>query len=323
MRFSTAIGFVTIAFAQFACASSRHPEAWSEPVRTAGVGQASMLHIPVRENGVIGTLIVPDTTRAYPGVLRVGGGEGGISVGDAETIASEGYAVLAIAYFGMEGLPADLEEVPLEYFGRAIEWMKRSPNVDSSRLAVIGISRGSSLALLLPTIYHEFAAVVAIAPSHVVWQSHYLDWDRYAEKSSHTWRGAALPYVPYDFSNEAAMVGCNAETAACAGMYSHSLKHFARLEDAVIPVEKIKAPILLLSGEADSMWPSSEMSDLVIQRLDERGFPYEHRHIAYENAGHCGINRCYDTMPLAGDSAAVAGIRRELFEFLDRVLRVR
>ena len=83
-----------------------------------------MVHIPVRENGVKGTLVAPDMAGSYPGVLRIGGAEGGISVGDAEVIASEGYAVFAIAYSGMEGLPTDLEEVTLKYFGKAIAWMQ-------------------------------------------------------------------------------------------------------------------------------------------------------------------------------------------------------
>lgn len=292
-----------------------------ERSKPSEVAKARPVHIAVRENGVIGTLIVPDTKRAYPGVLRIGGGEGGISVTDAETIASQGYAVLALAYFGMEGLPRELEEVPLEYFGKAIAWMKRSPRVQSSELAIIGISRGSTLALLLPTIYPDFGAVVAIAPTHVMWHATYLNWDNFAEKSSHSWRGKPLPFVPYDFSNEAAMVGCDGETAACAKMYEHSLKQHEKVRDAAIPVENIRSPVLLLSGEADSMWPSSKMSELVIRRLKEKNFPYEHRHIAYENAGHCGINRCYDHVPLEGDKAAVEDMRRQLFQFLDRHLR--
>ncbi len=316
MRIVTAC--MAIVFVLSGCASTRQ-DLSREVATDAAVAKASLVHIPIRENGVIGTLVLPDKTRKYPGILRIGGAEGGISVGDAETIASEGYAVLAVAYFGLEGLPVDLEEIPLEYFGKAILWMKGSPNVDSSRLAVVGISRGSTLALLLPTIYDDFAAVVALAPSHVTWQSNYLDWDRYAERSSFTWRGKAMPYVPYDFSNEAAMVGCD-ETAACAKMYEHSLKQLNRVRDALIPVEQIRAPVLLLSGKSDSMWPSSAMGDLIMQRLEQAKHPFEHRHFAYENAGHCGINRCYDHVPLGGDQAATEDMRRQLFQFLGRHL---
>lgn len=34
-----------------------------------------LLHLPVRVNGLVGTLVVPDTSQAYPGVLRLGGGK--------------------------------------------------------------------------------------------------------------------------------------------------------------------------------------------------------------------------------------------------------
>lgn len=278
--------------------------------------KASLVHIPVRENGVIGILVAPDRTRPYPGVLRIGGAEGGISVVDADAIASEGFAVLALGYFGMEGLPADLEEVPLEYFGKAIAWMKNSPSVGSTRLGIVGISRGSTLALLLPTLYDDFDAVVAIAPSHVIWQSSYLDWDRYADRSSFTWRGKPFPYVPYDFSNAAAMVGCD-ETAACAKMYEYSLKQTDRVQKALIPVELIHAPILLLSGKKDSLWPSSAMGNLIMQRLDQAKPPYKHQHVAYESAGHCGLIRCYDHVSLDGDTAATEDMRRQLIQFLN------
>lgn len=318
------VSFIAIMFVLSGCASAQQgtSDAKSKATKELEGTKASPVHIPVRENGVIGILVVPDQTRPYPGVLRIGGAEGGISVVDADAIASEGYAVLALAYFGMEGLPADLEEVPLEYFGKAIAWMKNSPSVDSPRLGIVGISRGSTLALLLPTIYDDFDAVVALAPTHVTWQSTYLDWDRYADRSSFTWRGNAFPYVPYDFSNAAAMVGCD-ETAACAKMYEQSLKQVDRVQEALIPVELIHAPVLLLSGKKDSLWPSSAMGDLIMQRLDQAKHPYEHRHITYEDAGHCGLIRCYDHVSLDGDTAATEDMRRQLIQFLDRHLVVR
>lgn len=313
-----AVSFVALLSMFSGCTTASFREATSADQSTASArpGGDGIFRIPVRENGLVGALVVPDTGRKYPGVLRIGGAEGGIQLPDAETIASEGYAVFAVAYFGMEGLPADLEEIPLEYFGKAVEWMKRDSRIDSKRLGVVGVSRGSTLALLLPTIYDEFDAVVAIAPSHVVWQSTYLDWGRYAERSSFTYHGKALPFVPYDFSNELANESCNGETAACRLMYEQSLTQTSRVDEARIPVEKIHAPVLLLSGKADSMWPSSVMGDLVVQRLAEANHPFEFRHVAYDGAGHCSINRCYDSVASDGDRNVVQAMRRELFLFL-------
>ncbi len=207
------IRLVAVALTLSSCVTAPVPGTTSvdHAVESAGLVGGDILRIPVRENGLVGTLVVPDTNHRYPAVLRIGGAEGGVQLSDAETIASEGYAVFVAAYFGMEGLPADLEEVPLEYFGRAIEWIKGSPRADGGKLGIVGISRGSTLALLLPTIYDDFDAVVAIAPSHVIWQSSYLDWGHYAVRSSFSYRGKALPFVPYDFSNETANAACNAE----------------------------------------------------------------------------------------------------------------
>ncbi len=286
---------------------------------SAKPASAGLVQIPVNDNGLVGVLIKPDAARAYPGVLRLGGAEGGLRTADAEAIASHGYAVLALAYFGADGVPNDLEEVPLEYFGKAVAWMKTSRHIDPKRLAVVGVSRGSTLALLLPTIYDDFDAVVAIAPSHVVWQSTYMDWKRYAVRSSLSYRGKAVPFVPYDFSDKAASAGCNAD-GACAAMYDHSLKQVERVKESLIPVERIGAPVLLLSGRADTMWSSTKMSELVLQRLAEAKHPYESRHIAYENAGHCAITGCFGGGTADGNERARTDIRRQITEFLGRHL---
>ncbi len=302
------------------CATTAHVDKTSAD-QEVGPSNSGLRHIAVRANGLVGILVVPDTIRPYPGVLRLGGAEGGVNTSDADTIASGGYAVLALAYFGAEGLPADLEEVPLEYFGKAIAWMKESRNIDSSHLGIVGVSRGSTLALLLPTIYRDqFDAVVALAPSHVVWQSSYLDWNRYAEKSSFSFRGKALPFVPYDFSNEEASAGCNKD-GACTAMYEFSLRQAERVKESLIPVERIAAPILLISGKADTLWPSAKMSDLVIQRLANANFPYEYRHVSYENAGHCAINDCFGGGTPDGNRIGRRDLRLEVMAFLDHYLK--
>ncbi len=38
----------------------------------------------------------------------------------AALLASHGYAALALAYFGVEDVPKDLINIPLEYFGTAL-----------------------------------------------------------------------------------------------------------------------------------------------------------------------------------------------------------
>jgi hypothetical protein len=104
-------------------------------------------------------------------------------------------------------------------------------------------------------------------------------------------------------------------------MFEYSLNQTELVRDALVPVEQIHAPVLLLSGKSDSMWPSSKMGDLVVQRLAKAHHPFEYRHVAYDDAGHCSINRCYDSVPSEGDHNAVNGMRRELLQFLGRYLK--
>jgi hypothetical protein len=59
----------------------------------------------------------------------------------------------------------------------------------------------------------------------------------------------------------------------------------AAVESARIPVENIKGPVLCVSAKQDEMWPSTEMSDEVMNRLDAHRFPYVHEHLVVDG-GH-------------------------------------
>lgn len=108
------------------------------------------------------------TTTPRPGILLFGGSEGGLSTtGMARLYASHGYPTLALAYFAEPGLPHNLVRIPLEYFARALRWLRRRPGVDPSKLAVEGDSRGSEAAQLLGIHYPRLVrAVIAMVPAN-------------------------------------------------------------------------------------------------------------------------------------------------------------
>lgn len=64
------------------------------------------------------------------------------------------------------------------------------------------------------------------------------------------------------------------------------------LEAAAIPVEKIQCPILLLSAEDDKMWQSTDFSNMIMQRLDEKKSAITRKHLHFPNAGH-GVQNPY------------------------------
>jgi hypothetical protein len=56
--------------------------------------------------------------------------------------------------------------------------------------------------------------------------------------------------------------------------------------DAAIAVEHAHGPILLISGEDDGVWESTQMADAVVGRLKQTHFAYSYEHLKYPHAGH-------------------------------------
>ena len=119
------------------------------------------------QQGFIGQFWTPAGRSRQPAVLEFGGSEGGIYgqlMGSA--LASAGYPVLDIGYFGLPGLPTTLSDIPLEYFAKALRWLGRQPGVDPGHIYVSGVSRGSEAAQLLGVHYPSLVhGVILGSPS--------------------------------------------------------------------------------------------------------------------------------------------------------------
>jgi hypothetical protein len=74
----------------------------------------------VRENGIVATFFDHENGKR-PAIIMLSGSGGGLAEDQPALLASRGYAVLSLAYFGIGSLPQDLIDIPLEYFARAIE----------------------------------------------------------------------------------------------------------------------------------------------------------------------------------------------------------
>src|SRR5438874_1817649 len=68
----------------------------------------------VRDGPLRGVFFAPAGEGPRPGVLVVGGSNGGLPARQAAWLASHGFAALALAYFRSEDLPQQLEGIPLE-----------------------------------------------------------------------------------------------------------------------------------------------------------------------------------------------------------------
>ena len=155
-----------------------------------------MSHVTkVMDDGLVATLHLPRESGRRPAVIVLSGSDGGIATAHmfGEPLAAAGFVTLSLAYFAMDGLPRNFSQIPLEYFGRAIDWLRAHPAVDAERIGVFGMSRGGETALLVGATFPSITAVVASVPSHVVWQG--TNPDPSIKTSSFTRAGVELPYA--------------------------------------------------------------------------------------------------------------------------------
>ncbi len=241
---------------------------------------------PVREDGLVGTLFYPAGASRSPGILVLGGSEGGFPEDKAALLASHGYATLALAYHGVESLPKTFVEIPLEYFATAFAWMRRQEQIEPSRLAVVGVSKGGELALLLGATFPAVKAVVGYAASGVVYQGR----DMQHKRSSWSWQGKPVPFLPYYYTPGMALRSAwsviTRIPTPLLPMHTGYLTEQSLVEPTIIPVEQIQGPVLLFAGQEDQVWPSATFAEMVTKRLREHQHPYPDRQVSYEHAGH-------------------------------------
>jgi dienelactone hydrolase len=135
-------------------------------VRSTEAAGLTATETTLPHEGFVGTYYALPSTTPRPALVALNGSGGGHSELPWAVIASHGYPTLSLAYFGEDGLPATLKDIPLEYFEKALRWLGTQPGVDPRRLVVAGISRGGEAALLLAATYPDLVhGVIACTPS--------------------------------------------------------------------------------------------------------------------------------------------------------------
>ena len=242
-----------------------------------------LVRVMMDSNGCKGVLYHPESGGSFPGIILLSGSGGGMNTTLATAFASNGFATLALAYFRYPGLPGYLEEIPLEYFKGAIEWMQNHKAIQKTKLGLVGHSKGGECSLLLASLYDEFNAVVAYVPSAYVWKCISPN-----AKSGWSLDGKGLPFISTIETEEEVQQFYRGNLPSIRKWFADGLAAAETdlIEKATIPVEKIKAPILLVSDTEDRTWPSSEFCETIMQRLKAYNFQYELKHIRGEKAGH-------------------------------------
>lgn len=287
----------------------------------------------VNENGFQANYFVKNTTERKASIVLIGGGQWGDYW--AQEFAEKGFVGLSLPYTGREGLPRLPEEINLEYFENAIEWLKKQPKVDPKKIVIMGASRNAELALVIASTFPNLVSgVVAYAPSSVSWSNTVLPYNSDDIKASWIYRGADIPYVPMNKAS-----GSNSGKIETLAYWKSGLAKTDDVMQATIKVEKTNGPVLLFSGKDDKVWPSSLMANMIEQRIKESNFQHSFLNIQYEEAGHLisshpeinsdiktgtininGKNYEYDNGgTMEGDKKAKQDAKIRVMEFLEKL----
>jgi dienelactone hydrolase len=281
---------------------------------------------------------LPGTERR-PALILLGGSEGGgyVARDRSPRFASRGFAVLGLPYYSpgdreIPELPAAFADIPVDRLNAAFEWLKHRPDVDASRVALLGISKGAEFVLIAASRFKWITSVVAIVPSDVVWEG----WGPGVEpgtRSSFALRGKPLPFVPYlGFAEELAGFRTGREVKMRRFQDSGRAANPAAAVKARIEVEKFRGPLLVIGGHDDQVWASGMMAQNISERRAAAGLPTVA--LIFPEAGHslsgngwmpttqsnAGLSKSGGT-PQA-NAAAQARAFPETIAFLKRTLRV-
>jgi dienelactone hydrolase len=204
----------------------------------------------VRQDGFASTFFVPARPRpGAPAIVVIGGSGGGEPTFQAAALAAAGYPALALGYFDEPGLPKCLCDIPLEYFARAVRWLRAQRVARGRPIILSGTSRGGEGALLIASYEpHLFDAVIASSPS--AFSNGSYGPGSSPAVSGWTWNGKPLP------------IGTQ------------------------IPVSRIRVPLLIGDGGQDAVWPSATSASLVMTELRAAHDAAPYTNLYYPKAGH-------------------------------------
>ncbi|KAG5267895.1 hypothetical protein AALO_G00227150 [Alosa alosa] len=221
--------------------------------------------VEIGKRGVKGTLFIPPGPGPFPAVLDMWGGGGGLVEYRAALLASHGFVAMALQYLG-----ADEEwtsDVETGYFETAYKVLQTHPQVCADRVAVLGLSFGTSVTLTLAA-YSKVVqprCCVCISGSHVhpvnkplievlqvMMQN--MTKARIDENNHVVWRDVILP-IPTE-------------------------------PDLKVDVGRIKCPMLIVIGQDDQNWATVESTEDIEQMMERAGNRHLLTVLSYPDAGH-------------------------------------
>lgn len=244
--------------------------------------------IDKRADGFYGSLFEADKNDKRI-LIIIGGSEGSVDFTRdlAYKFYNSGYNAFSFNYFNMPGLPSSYKEIPIESIENAIKYLN---DLGYEKIGLYGFSMGAELSLLTASMFPDkISAVIAVSPTDTISQGYV-----YSRKpiklgihntSAWSYNKKPLPYSK--FKKDFVGLGLNIlATQNYSLLPLMKSRENERDEKNLIKVEKITAPILLISSTKDSIWNSSKAADRIQKRLKRNNFKYPFENIKFNNANH-------------------------------------
>ncbi|XP_044211586.1 peroxisomal succinyl-coenzyme A thioesterase-like [Thunnus albacares] len=226
-----------------------------------------IVRVPITEGGLTATLFLPSGPGPFPGLLDLWGGGGKLVEYRAALLASHGFASLALDYLTPKVTLETGKMVDNQYFETAYRVLQQHPQVLSSRIAMLGLSFGTCIALKMAAYSQvvKLRCVVGISGSHVQpvdgsvkeileYFQRNAEKTRFNEENQVIWRDLTLP-IPTD----------------------PALK---------VDVGRLQCPVMLVVAEDDQNWPASESAQDIKEMMEQAGNSHLLTILSYPNAGH-------------------------------------
>ncbi|XP_036135892.1 acyl-coenzyme A thioesterase 1-like [Molossus molossus] len=222
----------------------------------------------VRAGRVRATLFLPPGPGPFSGIVDLSGIGIGLMEYRACLLAGKGFAVMALAYYNYEDLPKSIENLHLDYFEEAVNYLLNHPQVKGPGVGLLGISKGGELCLSLASFLKGITAAVIINGSviNTLGTLHY--------------KGGTLPPVELDLNRLKITADGFADTVDILNSPLGETD-----QKSFIPVERAESTFLFLVGQDDHNWKSEFYANEASKRLQAHN-KEKPQIICYPGTGH-------------------------------------
>ncbi|XP_056149378.1 acyl-coenzyme A thioesterase 1-like isoform X2 [Lampris incognitus] len=205
----------------------------------------------------------------FPAVLDLYTFGGGLSERRACLLANRGFVVLTVALYGHDDLPKKVQELHLDYFEEAIEFLRNAPKVCGNRVGVISLSKSGDLALSIATYLSHVAATVWIngCNANVALPLYYR-------------KRQILAALMFDISRIV-----TTESGALNIKDGINNPMAEENKDTLIPIEQAMGRFLFVAAADDLNWDSCAFVNQMVKRLKLHGKD-NFESIFYPASGH-------------------------------------